>query len=373
MDPSLLSRAFDKPIWSLVAILVDFSLHPNQNPRSRLNSGIMRCSCRTASLRTFVQGLSQVHKVETPSPSFLRFRSPVARSTLYPNQLATVQQARQFYAARSLGQDTAEAVPPSNSKAETSNQNKNASSWGRGDEVQKVQLKERERYTTGRASRAGNADMLDIESSETPRRGRRPKPFTSDTDHQVGSTGKWSKRDAPRPWVPRATRAANDPILEPPPSEPKPKKPFWAIQKEALKQKFPEGWNPRKRLSPDALAGIRALNAQFPEVYTTEALAKKFEVSPENIRRILRSKWAPSVDEEENRSERWHRRGKQIWEQKAALGVKPPRKWRSEGITRDPSYHAWRREASRKNKEWEQNEDREYRASLQSRVSGKVL
>ncbi|MCV5164004.1 hypothetical protein OFB65_27020, partial [Escherichia coli] len=40
-------------------------------------------------------------------------------------------------------------------------------------------------------------------------------------------------------------------------------------QKNALKEKFPEGWKPLKKLSPDALEGIRALHKQFPEEYTT--------------------------------------------------------------------------------------------------------
>lgn len=112
----------------------------------------------------------------------------------------------------------------------------------------------------------------------------------------------------------------------------------WMIQKEAIKAKFPQGWNPRKRLSPDALAGIRALNAQFPDVYTTQTLSEKFEVSPEAIRRILRSRWQPSSSEEEDRYERWHRRGKSVWQHKAAHGIKPPKRWRDEGINVDPEH-----------------------------------
>ncbi|KAI1186699.1 hypothetical protein F5B17DRAFT_351562 [Nemania serpens] len=113
----------------------------------------------------------------------------------------------------------------------------------------------------------------------------------------------------------------------------------WRIQKEALKEKFPEGWRPRKRLSPDALEGIRALHVQFPAQYTTEVLAKNFEVSPEAIRRILRSKWTPSPEEEIDRQERWFNRGKTIWSQMAALGKKPPRRWRREGIVREPHWN----------------------------------
>ncbi|KFZ03876.1 hypothetical protein V502_10588 [Pseudogymnoascus sp. VKM F-4520 (FW-2644)] len=106
----------------------------------------------------------------------------------------------------------------------------------------------------------------------------------------------------------------------------------WQSQKAALQEKFQEGWAPRKRLSPDALAGIRAINAQFPEQYTVPVLAAKFEVSPEAIRRILKSNWRPDEEEEEDRKRRWYKRGQQVWTRYAELGLKPPRKWRDEGI-----------------------------------------
>ncbi|KAK0674751.1 hypothetical protein QBC41DRAFT_309484 [Cercophora samala] len=117
----------------------------------------------------------------------------------------------------------------------------------------------------------------------------------------------------------------------------------WRIQRQALKEKFPEGWMPRKKLSPDALAGIRALNAQFPEQYTTAKLAEKFQVSPEAIRRILKSSWTPDAQEEEERQERWFNRGKRVWAQWAELGKKPPAKWRAEGVVRDPKWNRGRK------------------------------
>ena len=116
----------------------------------------------------------------------------------------------------------------------------------------------------------------------------------------------------------------------------------WQLQKEALKAKFPEGWQPRKRLSPDAIDGVKALHRQFPTTYTLPVLSKRFEVSPEVIRRILRSKWCPTPEEEEKRQKRWFERGKKIWTVKAALGVKPPRVWRKEGIVRDPKWNVKR-------------------------------
>ncbi|KAI9718227.1 MAG: hypothetical protein M1812_004217 [Candelaria pacifica] len=112
-----------------------------------------------------------------------------------------------------------------------------------------------------------------------------------------------------------------------------PKREQWQIQKASLSEKFKnEAWNPRKRLSPDALEGIRVLNSQYPERYTTPVLAAKFEVSSEVIRRILKSKWRPSEEEAEDRKRRWDKRGEKIWGQMVELGVKPPKKWRDMGI-----------------------------------------
>ncbi|KAM7208483.1 hypothetical protein V8F20_001164 [Naviculisporaceae sp. PSN 640] len=125
----------------------------------------------------------------------------------------------------------------------------------------------------------------------------------------------------------------------------------WKIQKAALKEKFPEGWKPKKKMSPDAMAGIRALHRQFPDTYTTDVLAQKFEMSPEAIRRILKSKWeetdeTPDIDIK--RQERWFNRGKAIWARYAAMGKKPPRKWRAEGVVRHPSWNIPRGQASKR-------------------------
>ncbi|KAK1987878.1 mitochondrion organization and biogenesis protein [Colletotrichum cereale] len=151
----------------------------------------------------------------------------------------------------------------------------------------------------------------------------------------------------------------------------KPKRETWQTQKEALKKKFPDGWNPRKRLSPDAIAGIKALHAQFPEEYTLRTLADKFEVSPEAIRRILKSKWQASPEEEEDRQERWFRRGVNVWSRYAELGMKPPSKWRREGVTRDPSYHENRKAAIQRRKEEELEEEAGER--LQRKLSDTIM
>ncbi|CAF9943752.1 MAG: Required for respiratory growth protein 9 mitochondrial [Alectoria fallacina] len=108
---------------------------------------------------------------------------------------------------------------------------------------------------------------------------------------------------------------------------------LWQTQKSALSEKFgPTGWLPRKRLSPDTLEGIRALHAQYPDKFPTPVLADQFKVSPEAIRRILKSKWRPKDKEEESRRQRWEKRGENIWSQMVEMGIKPPKKWRDMGV-----------------------------------------
>ena len=101
----------------------------------------------------------------------------------------------------------------------------------------------------------------------------------------------------------------------------------WGIQRSRLKEKFPEGWNPRKKLSPDAMDGIRGLHAQDPAKYSTPVLAEQFKVSPEAIRRILKSKWMSKQEPEkmDERRERWAKRHDRIWDQQSELGLRPKR------------------------------------------------
>lgn len=107
----------------------------------------------------------------------------------------------------------------------------------------------------------------------------------------------------------------------------------WQTQKSALSEKFGSmGWLPRKRLSPDTLDGIRTLHGQYPDKFTTSILADQFKISPEAIRRILKSKWRPKDEEEERRRLRWEKRGENIWTQMVEMGIKPPKKWRDRGV-----------------------------------------
>ncbi|KAJ5569422.1 Required for respiratory growth protein 9 [Penicillium hispanicum] len=138
---------------------------------------------------------------------------------------------------------------------------------------------------------------------------------------------KSSSRGAKEIEDPKRSRKENhSPNSKQVPKKKKKKPEFWQIQKDSLNRKFPAGWNPPKKLSPDALEGIRHLHATAPEQFTTAVLAEEFKVSPEAIRRILKSKWRPSASEAEDRRKRWEKRHERIWSQMAELGLRPSTK-----------------------------------------------
>lgn len=79
------------------------------------------------------------------------------------------------------------------------------------------------------------------------------------------------------------------------PEEPTPHE--FKVHRETMKKHFPEGWSPPRKLSREAMDGLRSLHAHDPEVFSTPVLAEKFRISPEAIRRILRSKWTPTPEQ----------------------------------------------------------------------------
>ncbi|KAJ6543815.1 hypothetical protein B0H10DRAFT_1668915, partial [Mycena sp. CBHHK59/15] len=70
----------------------------------------------------------------------------------------------------------------------------------------------------------------------------------------------------------------------------------WQAHRASMKAAFPDGWNPPRKLSRDAMDGLRRLHAANPDTFSTPALAARFRISPEAVRRILRSAWAPPRD-----------------------------------------------------------------------------
>ncbi|KAJ7126066.1 hypothetical protein C8R44DRAFT_119314 [Mycena epipterygia] len=90
--------------------------------------------------------------------------------------------------------------------------------------------------------------------------------------------------DGRRPSIPR-----RKPSLAPTPAT-------WQAHRQALKEEFPEGWNPPRKLSREAMDGLRQLHRVNPETFSTPVLAERFKISPEAVRRILKSRWTPPAD-----------------------------------------------------------------------------
>jgi hypothetical protein len=181
----------------------------------------------------------------------------------------------------------------------------------------------REQKTTKIFDTPGDKGGWNVHRSQF--KGQRPDP-----EHKSGRTDKErrtfrneTRREAkkqPRDWKAENAKAKEEFEKQ---KQRKRKPENWQTQKAALKEKFTAGWNPPKKLSPDALDGIRHLHAKAPEQFTTAVLAKEFEMSPEAIRRILKSKWRPSEDEMESRRKRWESRHDRIWSRMAELGLRP--------------------------------------------------
>lgn len=76
------------------------------------------------------------------------------------------------------------------------------------------------------------------------------------------------------------------------------------VSEERRPQKMKLGpWRPLKRLTRSEMSHMRSLRALQPDEWTTAKLSKTFGVSDSAVRRILRSKFAPS-EEVEERQER---------------------------------------------------------------------
>ncbi|OOF99578.1 hypothetical protein ASPCADRAFT_203350 [Aspergillus carbonarius ITEM 5010] len=206
----------------------------------------------------------------------------------------------------------------------------------------KAQLHQSSTSLFPQESSSARSDISNTSSSDKLGRARRDETSTEDALTEVNATSDPAEietKQGPSPRNPRTpkkgqskhSRSKKNPRDEqfststpPAPNKKKPEK--WQIQKEALQGKFKEGWNPPKKLSPDALEGIRHLHAVAPERFTTPVLAEEFKVSPEAIRRILKSKWRPSENELDDRRKRWEKRHDRIWGHLSELGLRPSTK-----------------------------------------------
>lgn len=92
--------------------------------------------------------------------------------------------------------------------------------------------------------------------------------------------------------------------------------PEWVKREETLRKRYGQ-WNPTRKLSRQQITDIKNLKGQYPGMKTKQ-LADFFLISPESIRRILKSKWEPTDEEMEDLKRRTEKRKLFLQEKKAA-------------------------------------------------------
>lgn len=98
--------------------------------------------------------------------------------------------------------------------------------------------------------------------------------------------------------APAVERESRVPVWARPPKEIETIKPpvaeTWGEHRAAIKAKYPERWNPTKKVSREAMDAIRQLHKQDAETYPSWVLAQRFMISPEAVKRILKSNFRMS-------------------------------------------------------------------------------
>lgn len=79
---------------------------------------------------------------------------------------------------------------------------------------------------------------------------------------------------------------------------------YWKKHNNTIKNKYPDGWKPKNKLSRAAMIGIKELHQYDSLQFTVANLSEKFKRSPESIRRILKSKWIPNQQRAAQQNER---------------------------------------------------------------------
>lgn len=78
-------------------------------------------------------------------------------------------------------------------------------------------------------------------------------------------------------------------------------RPDWKKHKEAIKERFPGGWAPPKRISREAMDLLRTAHKVDPETNSVPVLSQRFKISPEAVRRVLKSRFELDRNERDKR------------------------------------------------------------------------
>lgn len=158
-----------------------------------------------------------------------------------------------------------------------------------------------------------NASRIAEAEGQRVRRFITPAPkSTSDSPSEEGSTQQAQTTSQPLVKKVKRTKLPPLPLVDAPPSPSSEKK---ARDGEEQRPRKPRA--PPKLISPEAMLGIRALHAEYPDVMTPVTIAKEFGISPKSVQRILKAKWDMSEEMLIERKAKWWARGEEM---KSILG-----------------------------------------------------
>ncbi|KAG5422139.1 RRG9 [Candida metapsilosis] len=116
----------------------------------------------------------------------------------------------------------------------------------------------------------------------------------SSTNNTPSSPSNGAKKHEPKTLLEEMKLAEQSRRVEPPAPR---SIPPWIKRELTQKSKY-NRWNPKRKLSRQEMIKVKELKETFPQ-YRTVDLAQFFHISPEAVRRILKSKWVPNdIDEE---------------------------------------------------------------------------
>lgn len=108
--------------------------------------------------------------------------------------------------------------------------------------------------------------------------------------------------------------------------------PEWTKRDRALKVKH-GNWNPTRKLDRQQIQELRNITRMLPHLKTVQ-LSEMFRVSPEAIRRILKSNWVPTDQDEDKllaRAEKKRKEKQQRWREQKDQEQREQRAHRGDG------------------------------------------
>ncbi|KAI3406098.2 RRG9 [Candida oxycetoniae] len=152
-----------------------------------------------------------------------------------------------------------------------------------------------------------------INHNSTPNSGKTPPPFkkaeplerpTVETSQPESANSESAnpKSANTKSANPEPTKLESDVLLT---KEMRASLPHWVKRTLTQKSKY-QSWNPQRKLSRQEMINLRELKETFPH-YKTIDLAQFFHISPEAVRRILKSTWVPNDRDEDRLFERRER------------------------------------------------------------------